>query len=332
MQFGQRKDTPIMTRVLSGIQPSGTLHIGNYFGMMKPSVALQSDNECFYFIADYHALTTLPAAARLKECVHGVAVDFLACGIDPEKTAFFRQSDVPQVMELTWILSCLTPIGLLERCHSYKDKVARGFTANHGLFTYPVLMAADILVYGSNQVPVGKDQKQHLAVTRDLAIRFNNHSGEVLVIPEPIIQESVAVIPGLDGQKMSKSYGNTIELFGEGKKARKTFMKIVTDSTPMEDPKDPDSCNVFALYKLLATEEELDEMRGRYLAGGMGYGHAKQALFEKYSEHFAEMRERRAEFLADPQRVEQILQDGASRARTAAEAMMSRVREAVGLR
>ncbi|MCK5803616.1 MAG: tryptophan--tRNA ligase [Lentisphaeria bacterium] len=321
-----------MKRVLSGIQPSGTLHIGNYFGMMKPSVELQENNECFYFIADYHALTTLPDAARLRECVHEVAVDFLACGIDPEKTAFFRQSDVPQVMELSWMLSCLTPIGLLERCHSFKDKVARGITPNHGLFTYPVLMAADILVYGSNQVPVGKDQKQHLEVTRDLAIRFNNQYGEVLVVPEPIIQESVAVVPGLDGQKMSKSYGNTIELFGEGKKVRKTFMKIVTDSTPMEDPKDPDSCNVFALYKLFATEDELAEMRKCYLAGGMGYGHAKQALFEKYSEHFAEMRERRAELLADSARVEQILLDGASRARAAAETVMSRVRKAVGLR
>jgi tryptophanyl-tRNA synthetase len=318
-------------RVLSGIQPSGTLHIGNYFGMMRPSVDLQAENECYYFIANYHAMTSCPEPQDLRDRTHQVAVDFLACGLDPEKTTFFRQTDIPQVLELTWILSCLTPLGLLERCHSYKDKVAKGIPASHGLFSYPVLMAADILVYGSHLVPVGKDQKQHLEVTRDLAVRFNNQYGEHLVVPDPIIQEAVAVVPGLDGQKMSKSYDNTIEIFGEGKKIRKKFMKIVTDSTPMEDPKDPDTCNVFALYKLFATEEELAEMRERYTAGGMGYGHAKQALFEKYSDYFAEMRERRKELLEKPEMVEEVLQEGARRARATAETIMGPVREAVGL-
>lgn len=318
-------------RVLSGIQPSGTLHIGNYFGMMRPSVELQAENECYYFIANYHALTTSPKAEDLRERTFQVAVDFLACGLDPAKTTFFRQTDIPQVLELTWILSCITPVGLLERCHSFKDKVARGIAPNHGLFTYPVLMAADILAYGSHLVPVGKDQKQHLEVTRDLAIRFNNQYGELLVVPEPMIQEDVAVIPGLDGQKMSKSYDNTIEIFGEGKAVRKKFMKIVTDSTPVEDPKNPDTCNVFALYKLFATPEELAEMRRIYLAGGTGYGHAKQALYEKYEAYFAEMRERRKELLAKPAMVEEVLQEGARRARATAEAIMAPVRAAVGI-
>jgi tryptophanyl-tRNA synthetase len=318
-------------RVLSGIQPSGTLHLGNYFGMMRPSVALQEQHECFYFIADYHALTTLPDPELLRRRVQSVAVDFLACGLDPERTTFFRQSDIPQVPELTWILSCLTPLGLLERCHSYKDKVARGITPNHGLFSYPVLMASDILVYGSNLVPVGKDQKQHLEVTRDLAIRFNNQYGDVLTVPEPMIQEDVAVIPGLDGQKMSKSYDNTIEIFGPEKALRKKFMKIVTDSTPMEDPKDPDSCNVFALYKLMASETEQEELRKRYRDGGMGYGHAKQALFEKYLDTFGDMRERQRELLDKPEWVEDILQAGAEKARQEARKTLERVREAVGL-
>jgi len=318
-------------RVLSGIQPSGTLHIGNYFGMMRPSVELQAENECYYFIANYHALTSSPKAADLRERTFQVAVDFLACGLDPEKTTFFRQTDVPQVLELTWILCCLTPVGLLERCHSYKDKVANGIIPNHGLFTYPVLMAADILVYGSHLVPVGKDQKQHLEVTRDLAIRFNNQYGDLLVVPDPIIQEEVAVIPGLDGRKMSKSYDNTIELFGEGKSVRKKFMRIVTDSTPVEDPKNPDTCNVFALYKLFATPEELAEMRQTYLAGGMGYGHSKQALYEKYESYFAEMRERRKELLAKPELVEEVLQEGARRARATAESIMAPIRAAVGI-
>jgi len=319
-------------RVLTGIQPSGTLHLGNYFGTMRQALAMQQEHNCFYFIANYHAMTSMPEPKQLKERTFQVALDFLACGLDPVKTVFFRQSDVPEVQVLTWILSCICPLGLLERCHSYKDKLAHGLEANHGLLAYPVLMAADILLYDSNLVPVGKDQKQHLEVTRDLAIRFNNRYGEnLLVVPEPLIQEEVAVVPGLDGQKMSKSYDNTIEIFGEGKSVRSKFMRIVTDSTPLEDPKDPDQCNVFALYKLMATPEEQQEMRERYKAGGMGYGHAKQALFEKYSEYFKEMRERRKKLLEKPGEIEDILQDGAARARKIAQVTMSRVLGAVGL-
>ncbi|MBR5078756.1 MAG: tryptophan--tRNA ligase [Victivallales bacterium] len=320
-------------RILTGIQPSGTLHIGNYFGAMRPAVTLQdSGNECFYFIANYHAMTSMPDPKDLHERTFGVAVDFLAAGIDPQKTVFFRQSDVPEVQELAWFLSCICPMGLLERCHSYKDKLAHGLEANHGLFAYPALMAADILLYQSQLVPVGKDQKQHLEVTRDLAIRFNNHFGDILTVPDAYISTEVAVIPGLDGQKMSKSYNNTIELFGEGKPVRKKFMSIKTDSTPMGEPMNPDTCNVFALYKLMATPEEVEALRKNYLENPeFGYGHAKQALFEKYTDYFAEAREKRKELLANPQKVEDILQDGASRARKVADATMAKVRAAVGL-
>ena len=320
-------------RILTGIQPSGTLHIGNYFGAMRPAVTLQdSGNECFYFIANYHAMTSMPDPKDLRERTFNVAVDFLAAGIDPQKTVFFRQSDVPEVQELAWFLSCICPMGLLERCHSYKDKLAHGLEANHGLFAYPALMAADILLYQSQLVPVGKDQKQHLEVTRDLAIRFNNHFGDILTVPDAYISTEVAVIPGLDGQKMSKSYNNTIELCGEGKPVRKKFMSIKTDSTPMGEPMNPDTCNVFALYKLMATPEELEALRKNYLENPeFGYGHAKQALFEKYTEYFAAAREKRKELLANPQKVEDILQDGASRARKVADATMAKVRAAVGL-
>ncbi len=318
-------------RVLSGIQPSGTLHLGNYFGMMKPAVELQEECECFYFIADYHALTQLPDPDELRTRSRDVAIDFLACGLDPERTTLFRQSDILQVPALTWVLSCLTPVGLLERCHSYKDKIARGISPNHGLFSYPVLMAADILMYRSHLVPVGKDQKQHLEVTRDLAIRFNNTYGDILVVPDALIRDEVAVVPGLDGQKMSKSYNNTVEIFGTDKAIRQKIMRIVTDSTPLEEPKDPDTCNVFALYKLMATEQECADMRERYLAGGMGYGHAKQALFEKYCEYFAAFRERRRQLEADPDAVEQILQQGARRAGEVAEEVLAAAKKATGL-
>ena len=319
-------------RVLSGIQPSGTLHIGNYFGMMRPALELQAEHDCFYFIADYHALTQMPDPQQLRERAQSVAVDFLACGLDPGKTVFFRQSDLPEVTELTWILNCFTPVGLLERCHSYKDKVARGIEANNGLVSYPVLMAADILIYGSHYVPVGKDQKQHLEVTRDLAIRFNNRHGDVFVVPEPIIHEEVALVPGTDGQKMSKSYNNTVEIFGTEKQVRKKIMRVVTDSTPVEAPKDPDGCNVFALYRLFATPEETAELRQRYTAGGMGYGEAKQLLFEKCRDHFALFRQRREDLLGDPGLVDGILADGAARARAVARPMLERVKEAVGLK
>ncbi len=318
-------------RVLSGIQPSGTLHIGNYFGMMKPAIELQEKHECYYFIADLHALTTTPEADELRTRVHNVALDFLACGLDPDKTVLFRQSDIPEVPLLTWMLSCLAPLGLLERCHSYKDKVAKGITPNHGLFSYPVLMAADILVYDSTIVPVGKDQKQHVEVTRDLAQKFNNRYGETLRVPESSIREEVAVVPGIDGQKMSKSYDNIIELFGPEKKMRKKIMSIKTDSTPMEDPKNPDTCNVFALYKLFADNDEVAEMRANYEGGNYGYGHAKQALFEKYWAYFAAARERREQLIRDNV-VDDILKRGAEKARETATAVLDRAMRAVGLR
>ena len=318
-------------RVLSGIQPSGTLHIGNYFGMMKPAIELQEKHECYYFIADLHALTTTPDADELRERVKNVALDFLACGLDPEKVVLFRQSDIPEVPLLTWILSCLAPLGLLERCHSYKDKVAKGITPNHGLFSYPVLMAADILVYDSTIVPVGRDQKQHVEVTRDLAQKFNNRYGETLRVPESSIRDEVAVVPGVDGQKMSKSYDNIIELFGPEKKMRKKIMSIKTDSTPMEDPKNPDTCNVFALYKLFADEGEIAQMRANYEGGNYGYGHAKQALFEKYWAYFAEARERREQLVRD-NLVEDLLRQGAEKARETATAVLDRAMRAVGLR
>jgi len=318
-------------RILSGIQPSGKLHIGNYFGMMKPAIELQEQGDTYLFIANYHALTSVQDAAALRQMTADVALDFLACGIDPEKTAFYRQSDVPEVHELAWLLSTLTPMGLLERCHSYKDKIAKGIAASHGLFAYPVLMAADILAVQSNVVPVGRDQKQHVEVTRDLAIRFNNAFGEVFTIPEPSIRGDVAVVPGVDGQKMSKSYDNTIEIFNEGKPLKKRVMKILTDSKELEDPKDPDTCNVFALYKLFASEAELAELAERYRAGGMGYGHAKKALLEKINELFGPMREKRAELAVDIDYVNDVLCSGAQKASVLARETLQKARQAVGL-
>jgi tryptophanyl-tRNA synthetase len=318
-------------RILSGIQPSGKLHIGNYFGMMKPAIELQDQGEAYLFIANYHALTTVQDGVALRQMTVDVALDFLACGIDPEKTAFYRQSDVPEVNELAWILSTLTPMGLLERCHSYKDKTARGIAASHGLFAYPVLMAADILAVNANVVPVGRDQKQHVEVTRDLAIKFNNTFGEVFTVPEPSIREHVAVVPGIDGQKMSKSYDNTIEIFNEGKPLKKRVMKIVTDSKEMEEPKDPETDNVFALYKLFATEEELADLAARYRAGGLGYGHAKTELLDKINGHFGPMREKRRELAADMDYVNDVLSQGAKKAGVLARETLQKARQAVGL-
>jgi len=318
-------------RILSGIQPSGKLHIGNYFGMMKPAIELQEQGEAYLFIANYHAMTTVQDAAALRQMTTDVALDFLACGIDPARTAFYRQSDVPEVQELAWMLSVLCPMGLLERCHSYKDKTARGIAASHGLFAYPVLMAADILAVNSNVVPVGRDQKQHVEVTRDLAIRFNNTYGDVFTIPEPSIRDQVAVVPGIDGQKMSKSYNNTIEIFSEGKPLKKQVMKIVTDSKELEDPKDPETCNVFALYKLFASEAEQAELAERYRAGGMGYGHAKTELLDKINEHFGPMREKRAELANDMDFVEDVLRQGAEKAQALARETLQQARRAVGL-
>ena len=318
-------------RILSGIQPSGVLHIGNYFGMMRPGIALQAEGETLYFIADYHALTSLRHPKALRENSRRVALDFLACGLDPERAALFRQSDVPQVTELAWILATVAPMGLLERAHSYKDKVARGMTASAGLFNYPVLMAADILIYDSNIVPVGKDQKQHIEITRDLAVKMNETYGKILKLPEPRIQAATEVVPGIDGQKMSKSYHNNIDIFGDETETRKRVMSIVTDSTPVEAPKDPARSTVFQLYSLFGSKNEIAEMRERFRKGGTGYGDFKKQLFETLWEYFAPMRKRREEILADKSYIDNVLTRGAKRANEVADQVMQRVRGAVGL-
>jgi tryptophanyl-tRNA synthetase len=318
-------------RVLSGIQPSGKLHIGNFFGAMRQHLHLQAENEAFYFIADYHALTSSPSAEDLKQYTIDVALDYLALGLDPKKTVFWKQSDVPEVTELAWLLSCVTPMGLLQRCTSYKDKVAQGISPNHGLFAYPVLQAADILIFDSNLVPVGADQKQHIEVTRDIAQRFNSIYGEILVLPEEHILESVAVVPGVDGRKMSKSYDNTIGIFDTDKQMKKKVMRILTDSAGVDDPKDSSTCNVFALLKLVASEEELAEWKKKYSAGGMGYGTVKKRLLELLLEYFSPYREKRAELAADPGYVEQVLKDGGERAKAVASVTLNKVRNAVGI-
>jgi tryptophanyl-tRNA synthetase len=318
-------------RILSGIQPSGVLHIGNYFGMMRPALQLQEEGEAFYFIANYHALTSLRDPALLRENVRRVALDFLACGLDSKRTALFLQSDVPQVTELTWILSTVTPVSRLELAHSYKDKVARGMAANAGLFSYPVLMAADILIYDSDIVPVGKDQKQHIEITRDIATRINEAYGSVFKLPEGRTQVTTEVVPGLDGQKMSKSYGNTIDIFGDEKEMRKRVMSIVTDSTPVEAPKNPDQSTIVQLYSLFASKDEIANMRDRFKKGGTGYGDFKKELFEKLWEYFAPMRKRREEIQSDKSYIDNVLAQGAKRANEIADQVMDRVRKAVGL-
>lgn len=320
-------------RILSGIQPSGRPHIGNYLGMMEPSIRLQDEGDAFYFIADYHSLTSTHDPAVLRENVRGLAIDFLACGLDPEKATFWRQSDVPEVTELAWVLSCVTPMGMLERCVSYKDKIAQGISPSHGLFAYPVLQAADILIFDSNVVPIGKDQKQHIELTRDVAGKFNDRYGEdLLVIPEPQIREDTATVPGLDGQKMSKSYDNTIEIFEETeKKLRKKIMKIVTDSTPVEDSKDPDDSYIVELFQLFASPDEVAEMKDSFRTGGQGYGHYKQQLFEAIRNHFAPMRQRREELEKDSAYVDGVLEAGAKRAGEKAREVVDRVRSAVGM-
>jgi tryptophanyl-tRNA synthetase len=318
-------------RVLSGIQPSGRLHIGNYFGAMRQHLQLQAENEGFYFIADYHAMTSEPKPEELRQNKLAVAMDYLALGLDTNKTVFWCQSDVPQVTELCWILSCVTPMGLLQRCVSYKEKIAQGMSPNHGLFAYPVLQAADILIYDSDLVPVGADQKQHIEITRDIAGYFNNTYGKVFVIPKEYILESVAVVPGIDGRKMSKSYDNTIEIFEAEESVRKKVMKIVTDSTPVEDPKDPDKCNVFALLKLVASADELSEWEKKYRQGGIGYGQAKKRLVELLIECFKPYREKRAELERNVDYVQKVLYEGAQKARAVAQKTLSRARKAVGL-
>jgi tryptophanyl-tRNA synthetase len=317
--------------ILSGIKSTGKPHIGNYFGMMRPAIDWQDRGKAFYFIADYHALTTVTDPKLLRQYTREVALDFLACGLDPAKAVLFRQSDVPQVAELAWILSCVTPMPMLENCHAYKDHLAKDKVPSHGLFAYPVLMAADILIYDSNVVPVGRDQKQHVEVTRDLAQKMNALYGPVFVVPEPSILPTVETIPGLDGRKMSKSYNNTLELFPEEKALRKKIMSIPTDSTPVEAPKDPSTSLIVSLYRLFADEAQVRQMEADFRQGGTGYGEFKKRLFEAVWTGFAPMRERRAELAADPGYVESVLKAGAAQAGALAEATMRRVRLATGL-
>ena len=318
-------------RVLSGIQPTGRFHWGNYFGAIRQYIALQENEQAFYFIADLHALTTIRDAQQLRAFTRDAALDLLALGLDPEQATLFRQSDVPQVPQLTWLLLTVTNLSWLEKCHAYKDKKERGVAADAGLFTYPVLMASDILIYDSDIVPVGVDQVQHIEVTRDIAERFNSIYGEVFVLPESRVLDSSAKVPGTDGEKMSKSYNNVIELFEPAKRVRKKVMSIKTDSTPVEEPKDPSQCSVFNLYKLFADGEQIEDLAARYRAGGLGYGDAKQALFELSQDHFAQARSLREELAAEEGRLEEILQAGADRAREKAGEVLGRARAACGL-
>jgi tryptophanyl-tRNA synthetase len=319
-------------RILTGLQPSGKLHVGNFFGAMEPAVRLQDEGEAFYYIADYHAMTSSQDPVALRENVRELAIDFLACGLNPQRAVFFRQSAVPEVNELAWLLSTVCPMSLLAKCHSFKDKTAQGIAASHGLFAYPVLMAADILLYDSNKVPVGKDQKQHLEVTRDLAVKFNETYGAgTVILPEPIIREDTAVVVGLDGQKMSKSYHNTLPLFGEEKALKKLIMKMPTDSTPVEDPKPTEGSTILALYQLFVSSEDHVAMVADYQRGGVGYGDFKKRLADAYWDYFAPMRARRAEIVKDPGYVDEVLAAGALRAREEASKVLARVRRAVGL-
>ena len=323
-----------MQRSLSGIKPTATPHLGNHLGMVIPAIALQKDHDPVYFVADYHALTTIRDPALMRKWSYEIAAYFLAFGLDPEKATFFRQSDVPEVCELQWLLTCIVNMGLLERAHAWKAAKDRGDEGSnvHGLFAYPVLMAADILIYDSHVVPVGKDQVQHVEMTRDMAERFNHLFGETFVLPEASVRENVGTIPGLDGRKMSKSYDNTITLMQTPKKLRKQVMQVVTDSTPLEDPKDPDTCNVFSLYKLFASPEEQAELAERYRAGNFGYGHAKQALFEAMDAHVAPARERYTALMQDTDELEEFLMAGAAKARKKAREVLNRARSAVGFR
>ena len=319
-------------RILSGLQPSGALHIGNYFGMMQPAVALQAEGEALYFVADYHALTSLRDPEIMRANSRRVALDFLACGLDPKRATFFRHSDVPQVTELAWILSTIAPMGLLERATSYKDKLARGMSAHVGLFSYPILMAADILIYDSDVVPVGKDQKQHIEITRDLAVKMNETYGQIFKLPEARIKPTTETVPGIDGQKMSKSYGNNIDIFGDDKEMRKRVMIIVTDSVAVDAPKEPATSTIFKLYSLVASKDEIADMRERFVKGGTGYGDFKKQLFEKLWEYFGPMRKRREEILKEKSYIDDVLARGAKRANEIANQVMDRVRKAVGLR
>jgi len=319
-------------RILSGIQPTGLPHLGNYFGMMKPAIELQEKGEALYFIADLHALTTVRDPAALRSNSREVALDFLACGLDPRKACLFRQSDITCIPELSWILSTVTPMGLLERCHSYKDKIAKGLHASLGLFSYPVLMAADILAYDSDVVPVGKDQKQHLEVTRDIAVKINELYGEIFKLPEPMIRDESSALPGTDGGKMSKSYGNTVELFLEESALKKKIMGIQTDSTPVEAPKAIEGSAILGIYKHVASPTDYAAMEADFQTGGKGYGDLKKRLFGAVWEYFAPMRKERERFASDPAELDRILKQGAERANAIASPVMKRLRKAIGLR
>ncbi|MEX2350915.1 MAG: tryptophan--tRNA ligase [Balneolaceae bacterium] len=318
--------------ILSGIQPSGELHLGNYFGAMRQHIRMQTEGDAFYFLANYHSLTSLNDRDRLREYTEEIVLDYLALGLDPEQCTIFAQSDVPQTTELAWILGCLTPVSMMEKGVSYKDKVSSGLKPNIGLFTYPVLQAADILIYRSNIVPVGEDQKQNIEIARDLAGKFNRTFGDhILTIPEEYIVKSVAVVPGVDGRKMSKSYGNTIGIFEEGKSLGKRVMSIKTDSAGLSDPKDPERCNVFSLIRLFASPEKISELEQAYRNGGYGYGDAKKELLKLINEHFSEARERREKLGADRSILYDILKEGGNKARERAEEVMEVVRSAAGL-
>ncbi len=318
-------------RILSGIQPSGSLHLGNYFGMMKRMIEYQDRGELFCFLVNYHALTSVTDANKLRKETLNAAMDFLAFGLDPERSYFWVQSDIPEVTELTWILSNVTPVGLLERCHSYKDKIARGISPNHGLFAYPVLMAADILIFQSNLVPVGKDQKQHVEVARDIAIKFNNTYGDTFIVPEEEIQDDIAIVPGLDGKKMAKSYNNTIEIFSDEKSLKQKVMSIVTDSTPIDQPKNPDTCNLFGIYKLFASKDQIEELDNRYRNTQLKYADVKKELFGIIWEYFAEARQERKKYENAQGDVIKVLRKGAEKTRKIALTTFQKVRRAVGL-
>jgi tryptophanyl-tRNA synthetase len=318
-------------KVLSGIQPSGELHLGNYFGAIRQYLRMQEEHDCFFFVANYHALTSLRDAPRLRKLSLSCAADYLALGLDPNRATIFLQSDLPEVAELTWLLDTVTPMGLLQRCHAYKEKVEQGLPSDHGLFAYPVLMAADILIHQSHLVPVGQDQKQHVEVCRDIAERFNSIYGELFRLPEPYVLSEVAIVPGTDGRKMSKSYGNTLGLFEPEKSLKAKIMSIQTDSTPVEAPKDPDKCRLFALVKLLASADEKTEIERRYRAGGIGYGEVKKRLLALMLEVFRDARARRQELETDMAAVRKALELGAEKARASARPTLKAAREAVGL-
>ncbi|MCI5724601.1 MAG: tryptophan--tRNA ligase [Fusobacterium gastrosuis] len=320
-----------MKRSLSGIQPSGILHLGNYFGAMKQFVDFQNTYEGFYFIADYHSLTSLTNPKDLTQNTYDIVLDYLAIGLDPNKSTIFLQSNVPEHTEMTWLLSNITPVGLLERGHSYKDKIAKGFFPNTGLLTYPILMAADILIYDTDFVPVGKDQKQHLEMTRDIAMKFNQqYEVEFFKLPEPLILDDSAIVPGTDGQKMSKSYGNTINMFASKKTLKQQVMSIVTDSTPLEEPKNPDN-NIAKIYALFNNIDKQNELKEKFLAGNFGYGHAKNELLESILNHFAEAREKREKLKENMDLVHDILNEGSKKARAIAIEKVQRAKEIVGL-